>query len=226
MLRYLRENSNLPVPKVYHGSETLLLMQFVEGSNSFSNQAERHAAELLAELHGITADAYGHERNTLIGSLDQPNPPTEGWIEFFRDYRLLYLAGVANDAGTLPVGLRVRIEKLAGRLGEILEEPERPSLIHGDVWSGNVLAEGGRVTTFLDPAIYHADPEIELAFISLFNTFGDPFFERYRELRGIRPGFFEERRHLYNLYPLLVHVYFFGGHYVNSVESTLDRLGF
>jgi fructosamine-3-kinase len=89
-----------------------------------------------------------------------------------------------------------------------------------------VLAEGNVITAFLDPAIYHADPEIELSYISLFGTVGEPFFRRYAELRPIRPGFFEERRHLYSLYPLLVHVYFFGGHYVDSVEGTLVRLGF
>lgn len=224
MLRYLREKSELPVPEVYCSSEMLLLMEFVEGGGDLSG-AQEHAAELLAALHGVRADAYGHERDTLVGSLSQPNPWTGSWIEFFRDHRLLYLAGVASEANRLPAGLRGRVEELAGRLGEILEEPERPALIHGDVWGGNVLARGDRIAAFLDPAIYHADPEVELAFISLFNTFGEPFFRRYRELREIRPGFFEERRHLYNLYPLLVHVYFFGGHYVNSVESTLDRLG-
>jgi fructosamine-3-kinase len=225
MLRYLREKSGLPVPEVYHGSNTLLLMEFVEGSSRFSEGAERHAAELLSALHGVTADAYGHERDTLIGSLDQPNPWTESWIEFFREHRLLYLARVAHEAGRLPAEDLERVGRLAERLDEYLEEPGRSSLIHGDVWSANVLARGDRITAFLDPAIYHADPEIELSFVSLFNSFGDPFFERYREIRGIRPGFFEERRDLYNLYPLLVHVYFFGSGYLSSVQSTLRRFG-
>ena len=225
MLRYLDEKSYLPVPKVYHSSETLLLMEFVEGSGNLS-RAEEHAAELLAALHGITAEAYGHERDTLVGSLSQPNPWTGSWVEFFRNQRLLYLAGVAHEAGRLSAKLRDRVEKLAGKLGELLDEPERPTLIHGDVWRGNVLARGDRVATFLDPAIYHADPEIELAFIALFNTFGERFFRRYGELREIRPGFFEERRHLYNLYPLLVHVYFFGGGYVSRVDDTLRGFGF
>src|SRR5215210_2819898 len=145
----------------------------------------------------------------------------ESWVEFFRDQRLLYLAGVAHDAGRLPAEDLRRIERLAERLDEHLEEPERPSLVHGDVWSANVLARGGRIVAFLDPAIYHADPEIELSFISLFDSFGEPFFERYGEIRGIRAGFFETRRDLYNLYPLLAHVYFFGAGYLGSVRSIL-----
>jgi fructosamine-3-kinase len=225
MLRYLGENSDLPVPQVFHGSQTLLLMEYVEGSSRFSDSAERHAAELLAALHGISADAYGHERDTLIGSLDQPNLWTGSWSEFFREQRLLYLARVAYEAGRLPKGDLERIHRLAERLDDYLEEPERPSLVHGDVWSANVLAKGDSITAFLDPAIYHADPEVELAFISLFDSFGDAFFERYAEIRGIRDGFFEGRRDLYNLYPLLVHVYFFGGGYLESVRTTLRRLG-
>jgi fructosamine-3-kinase len=223
MLRYLREKSELPVPKVYHGSEKLLLMQFIEGSSRFTEGAERHAAELLAGLHGITADSYGHERDTLIGALDQPNPLTNSWAEFFRDYRLLYIALVAHEAGRLPVEDLLRVERLSEKLDELIEDPNPPALIHGDVWSANILARGDRITAFLDPAIYYADPEIELAFISLFDSFGPPFFDRYQEIRPIRDGFFQVRRDLYNLYPLLVHTYYFGAGYLGSVRNTLDR---
>jgi fructosamine-3-kinase len=225
MLRYLRERSELPVPKVYHGSEKLLLMQFIEGSSRFTEGAERHAAELLAGLHGITADSYGHERDTLIGALDQPNPLTKSWAEFFCDHRLLYIALVAHEAGRLPVEDLLRVERLSEKLDELIEDPNPPALIHGDVWSANVLARGDRTTAFLDPAIYYADPEIELAFISLFDSFGRPFFDRYQEIRPIRGGFFEVRRDLYNLYPLLVHTYYFGSGYLASVRNILARFG-
>jgi fructosamine-3-kinase len=225
MLRYLREKSELPVPEVYHGTETLLLMEFVEGSSLFSTEAERHAAELLAALHEITADAYGHERNTLIGSLDQPNPRTGDWVEFFRDQRLLYITRVAYEAGRLPGGEVRRLQRLSERLDEIIDVPNPPALIHGDVWSANVLARDDRIAAFLDPALYYADPEMELSFISLFDSFGAAFFERYEEIRGIDERFYGARRDLYSLYPLLVHVYYFGGGYLQSVRNTLDRFG-
>jgi fructosamine-3-kinase len=225
MLGYLREKSDLPVPEVYHGSDTLLLMEFIEGSSSFSHGAERQAAELLAGLHDITAEAYGHERNTLIGNLNQPNPWTESWVTFFREQRLLYMARIAHDAGRLPAEDVRRIERLSESLDELVGEPNAPGLIHGDAWSANVLARGDHITAFLDPALYYADPEIELSFISLFDSFGTAFFERYEEIRGIDERFYEMRRDLYSLYPLLVHAYFFDGGYLRSVRNTLGRFG-
>jgi fructosamine-3-kinase len=132
---------------------------------------------------------------------------------------------VAHGAGRLPEEDLIRVERLADRLEDLIGEPNPPALVHGDAWSGNVLAKGGRISAFLDPAIYHADPEIELAFISLFNSFGDAFMRRYAQIRPIRDGFFETRRDLYNLYPLLVHTYYFGGGYLGSAQSILGRFG-
>lgn len=226
MLRYLAEHSQLPVPVVLHSTPRLLIMELLPGDSSFGAEAQAHAAELLVALHAITASAYGLERDTLIGGLHQPNPWSDSWIDFFREQRLLFMGQQGVEAGRLPRSVFARLERLSGELERWLEEPERPSLIHGDVWTTNVLARGGQITGFVDPAIYYADPEIELAFTALFSTFGRPFFERYEQLRPLRPGFHEVRRDLYNLYPLLVHVRLFGGGYVGSVERTLRQFGF
>lgn len=226
MLSYLAAHSQLPVPAVLHQENGLLLLEFLPGESHFSAQAQAHAAELLAELHQVTAPAFGLDMATLIGGLHQPNPWTDSWLAFFREQRLLYMGREGVRSGRLPTAVFHRLTELCEHLDNWLEEPERPSLIHGDVWTTNVLAVGDRITGFVDPAIYYADPEIELAFTTLFGTFGRPFFNRYQEIRPLKPGFFEERRDLYNLYPLLVHVRLFGGSYVYSVDQTLRQFGF
>lgn len=223
MLAYLAERTALPVPRLLHADDDLLLMDYIPAGGALDDAAQAHAADSLAALHGLAADAFGLERDTLIGALPQPNPWTARWLDFFRDRRLLHMGEAALRAGRLPAATMRRLERLAGRLSQWIEEPERPGLIHGDAWGGNILCRDGRVAAFIDPAIYYADPEIELAFGTLFGTFGDAFFRRYGALRPLRPGFFEARRDLYNLYPLLVHVRLFGGGYLGSVERTLDR---
>ncbi len=225
MLRFLRDHSQLPVPAVFYAGGGLLLLQFISGHSSFSDLAQEHAAELLAGLHSITSPTYGFERPTLIGGLHQPNPVANNWLEFFREQRLRYMGQEALRSGRLSASLFDRLDRFCERLGEWLYPPEQPALIHGDAWTGNILASPSKITSFLDPALYFADPEIELAFTTLFGTFGQAFFRRYDEIRRIRSGFWEIRRDIYNLYPLLVHVRLFGGNYVRAVQQTLDRFG-
>ena len=221
MLEYLAQH--LPVPAVIHTAPELLLMEYVVGNSTFSPVAERHAAELLAALHEVTGDEFGFECDTLIGGLHQPNPWTDSWLAFFGEHRLVFMAEQAQAHGRLEPSTVDRVRALAANLEKYLAEPAAPSLLHGDVWSGNVLAVGPRITAFLDPAVYFGDPEIELAFISMFSTFGGPFFDTYRALRPFDEEFMSVRRHLYNLYPLLVHARLFGGSYLQSVEATLER---
>lgn len=226
MLRYLAAHSELPTPRVHHASPRLLVMDFVRGQSRFNAASEAHAAELLAALHTVHAPACGLERDTLIGALPQPNPWTNSWVDFFAEQRLLHLGRTAVEMGRMPAELLGRVEALCGRLGELIDEPVRPALVHGDIWSANVLADGDRVTAFLDPAIYYGHFEVELAYIFLFHTFGQPFLRRYHQLNPIPTGFFETRIHIYQLYPLLSHICHFGGGYVDSTAQTLARLGF
>lgn len=225
MLECLGARGALPVPEVLAVSPEVLVMTLVPGESRFNAGAQAHAAELLAGLHGVRGDAHGLERDTLIGGLHQPNTRNGSWVAFFRDMRILHMADMALAEGRMPAGLHRRLRALCERLDEHIEEPEHPSLLHGDVWTTNVLALDGRITGFIDPAVYFGHPEIELAFITLFSTFGGPFFEAYQALRPMRPGFFEVRRDIYNIYPLLVHARLFGAGYLSGIERTLQRLG-
>lgn len=227
MLRLLAERCPaLPLPGVHVAEDALLVMDALDASGNLTPAAEEHAAEVIAGLHAVTAHRFGLERDTVIGGLPQPNPWTERWSDFFRDHRLLAMARQGLEAGRLPAGMMTRIERLAGRLDTWIDDGAPPSLLHGDLWTGNVLVGmDGHISGLIDPAVYYGDAEIELAFTTLFGTFGEPFFRRYDEIRPLRPGFFEVRRDLYLLYPLLVHVRLFGGSYVGSVDRILTRLG-
>lgn len=223
MLNYLKQRSKLPVPLVHYSNEHVIVMEPIDSHYALDAAGVRNAAEVIAALHDIHAEQYGLERDTLIGSLRQPNKQSKDWIAFFTEHRLLYMANEALKEHKIDSKVMKMIEKLVPRLPEILKNPQPPSLIHGDIWGGNVLAGRGKVAAFLDPAIYYADPEIELAFIRLFNTFDETFFRHYHEIRPIRAGFFEQRAEIYNLYPLLVHARLFGMSYARKAQRILEK---
>ena len=226
MLRYLARHSSLPVPEVFEATADRLLISYVpHDPGGPSKAAEIDTAARLAALHAVTAERFGLERDTLIGPLPQPNGELASWVDFFRERRLLAMTRLAAGAGRLPEGFRARLDRLAGKLDQLLAEPAAPALLHGDAWSGNLLFRGDRLAALVDPAIYYGHPEIELAFTRLFGPFGETFYAAYAKRAGIAPGFFEERCDLYNLYPLLVHAHLFGSGYLPPIDRTLRRHG-
>lgn len=223
MLRYLAEKG-LSVPAVLSAGGDLLILEHVAGSSTVTPAVERDAADRLAALHDTSADAFGFPFDTLTGPVRQPNPWTDDWATFFAERRLRFVADRCLEAGRLDPAMRERVAGVAGRLDDLLDAPDAPALIHGDVWETNLLTDGERVRAFLDPACYYAHPEVELAYVDWTDTFGDPFFDRYRERRGIDPGFLERRRFVYRLYPVLVHLLLFGEPYADELAATLDRI--
>lgn len=228
MLRFLAEHSHLPVPRVLGNGENELWLEDMPGTHRADRSAAVHAAGLLASLHGVTSPdgRFGLGFDTAIGPLPQRNGWHSDWPAFFAECRLLALASSARDHGALDAKATARVEAIAGRLGELLPAHPAASLIHGDVWSGNVLSSEGRVTAFLDPSIAFAHAEVELAFIELFATFGSEFFAAYDERRPIEREYFRTRRDVYNLYPLLVHLRLFGDAYMGQLDGCLRRLKF
>ncbi len=223
MLRYLQENSDLPVPLVYHAEADILLMEYIDGATGWDAASLVQLGTLLAHCHQIVATAYGLERDTLIGPLPQPNKQRESWIEFFREHRLLYMIGVARDSGHLPLRMQARLVGFAGQIERYLIEPDNPVLIHGDMWRTNVITRDGNIVGIIDPALYYAHNEMELAYMTLFDGVGREFFAAYRQVQPVEHEFFDTRRHVYNLYPLLVHLTIFGAKYLQPLDAVLRR---
>ncbi len=218
----------IPVPKVHLCEDDLLVMDYIPGSGSLGASGERHMAHLLAAMHGRPRDHFGLKFDTTIGPLPQPNWRRASWAEFFRDNRLMFMARLAHERAGLSASLLARIERLCAHLDEFITEPAHPSLLHGDIWGGNVIAAHGRVAAFIDPAIYHGHYEYDLAFMTMFGTAGAAFFDAYAELMDDfdRQGFFDVRRDVYLIYPHLTHVLICGLSYAAGIDSRLARLGF
>lgn len=226
MLNYLKANSSLPIPAVIHAEPNLLVMDYIESTTGLNTSTQAKLGKLLAGLHQITHTKFGLERDTLIGPIHQPNPLSNSWIAFFRQNRLLYMADVALKSGYLPQPMHQRILKLATQLDKFLIEPENPVLIHGDMWTTNILIRDEQIIGIIDPALYYGHNEMELAYMTLFGSVSQDFFNSYAQIIPVEPAFFDTRRHIYNLYPLLVHVTIFGTKYTSYIQTTLNRFGF
>jgi protein-ribulosamine 3-kinase len=175
----------------------------------------------LADLHNHTNQRFGFPHTNYLGSTPQPNPWTEDGWAFFGEHRLIVQARMAQHHGRLSHGQVQQVERLAKRLPELV--PAQPaSLIHGDLWSGNALADEKGEPAIIDPAAHFGWAEAELAMTALFGGFPDEFYRAYQEVRPLEPGLFE-RFALYNLYHLLNHLNLFGESYLGDVMGILKK---
>lgn len=214
----------LRVPQVIaHGEDhdnAFLLLEHIDGGLKGPAFWER-LARGLATLHRNTAPAFGLERSNYIGSLAQVNTPALVWSEFLIHARLEPMLKLARDKRRIERGTVLRSGRLFNRLPDLFPT-EPPALLHGDLWSGNVLCDATGAPVLVDPAVYFGHREMDLAMTRLFGGFDEAFQAEYRNTWPLEPGW-EERVDLCNLYPLLVHVNLFGGGYVQQVEAVLRR---
>ena len=179
--------------------------------------------EQLAAMHEVTAGCFGWSHDNYIGSTPQLNQETDGWIEFWRDYRLKPQLAIAQTAGH---GSRLldRGERLLAGLDQLLcNHRPAPSLLHGDLWSGNKAFLSNGQPVIFDPASYYGDREADLAMTELFGGFDPSFYDAYRANSSLPDGY-TLRRELYNLYHMLNHLNLFGAGYLTRCECIIDDL--
>ena len=185
--------------------------------------AERRLGAGLARQHRATADQFGWHRHNTIGATPQRNTQTADWIEFLRRERLGFQLDLAARRG-LPGELLAHGRRLLAGLEAFFPgHRPGPSLLHGDLWSGNWGADADGSPYIFDPAVYHGDREADLAMTRLFGGFGRGFYTAYEEAWPLPRGW-ERRVDLYNLYHLLNHFNLFGAGYLSQVASCLSRL--
>lgn len=223
-LRALGATGTVRVPAVIAVGEDWLLLEWLEPGrpalHTWSSLGER-----LAALHRIRGPAWGWDSDNWIGSLPQHNGRGESWIRFWSDRRLAPQWEEAARHGSFGVQDRRRFDRLVASLDELLATAagDGPSLLHGDLWGGNVHVTWEGEAAVIDPSSYHGHREVDLAMAELFGGFDRTFFEAYAASWPLQPGYAGVRRDLYQLYYLLVHVNLFGGSYVDGVRRILRR---
>ncbi len=215
------------VPECYGTHEHFLLLSFIESKPYAAQTRAQMAANEIIKLHSISNEArmYGYYYDTLIGPFWQSNEQTQyNWALFYAKMRLGAMATIAQERGYLSQDAVERIAALGEVLHRLLDLASIvPSLIHGDLWSGNMLF-GDEGVYLIDPALYFADREVELAFIELFGALPLHFFDLYREHFGIDESYEAFKRPLYQLYPLLVHVAIYGEGYLAPLFQRLEAV--
>jgi len=232
-LDLIRQTHTLRVPEVIKVSErqgdcpAFLLMEWIGGSIRSSGLFDPEAlGEGLADMHRKgksprNPPAYGLDNDNFLGRAVQFNGWDTNWVDFFRQKRLLPQVHTAQSNGYMPSQRLKRLDSLLEHLDKWLGNIDRlPCLVHGDLWRGNVMADQHARPVLLDPAVYYADREVEIAYTQLFRGFSQSFFEAYQHNWPLEEGF-SERRDLYNLYHLINHLNHFGEPYGAQVDAIL-----
>jgi len=217
-LRWLAEPGALRLPEVIGFSEQVLVLEWVE-AGARGDPAALGAG--LAALHAAGAPAFGataHDGPTRIGPLLFANDPAPDWATFYAERRL---RPVLERARLDAAGTRA-VERVCERMGELAGPEEPPARLHGDLWSGNVLWDRAGEPWLIDPGAYGGHREVDLAMLHLFGAPGPAFLAAYDERHPLADGH-EERRELWQLFPLLVHAALFGGGYRESAAGVARR---
>jgi fructosamine-3-kinase len=209
------ENPYLIIPKVIWVKEAdewpgLLMLEYLEparGTSGFDEKLGRG----IAALHRKTVSQFGFKHSNYCGTTVQDNDWTTNWAEFFAQKRIWALVRQINDKRGMPAEEIAVYEKLISALPRLLVHETAPSLIHGDLWSGNYLFTANG-PALIDPACYYADREMELGMMDMFGGFSEKVWQAYQNEFPLPEGW-KERLRLYQLYHVLNHYLLFGGSY-------------
>jgi protein-ribulosamine 3-kinase len=219
----LAKSGAIRVPEVIRLTEDFLILEFIPAAINPPSDFWSKLGRQLANLHAYSQKIPGFHQDNFIGRSPQKNHSTANWKEFFWQSRLLPQWELAVQRG-IPNTTKLLWQQLESRWPAPLEgSSPQASLLHGDLWSGNVLVSNNGEPVVIDPAVYYGDAEADLSLTYLFGGFSAAFYQAYHEIRPKSEGF-ARRQKVYQLYHLLNHFNLFGNSYAQSVESCLGEI--
>lgn len=198
-------------------SRSYLVLEWLELERG-SAQTWQVMGQKLAAMHQVTRDRFGWHQHNTIGATPQINPWTQNWAEFFAEHRIGFQLKLAQRGGHFRDQ-----DRLLAAILQLLSHQPQPSLVHGDLWSGNAAATQLGEPVILDPAVYFGDREVDLAMTELFGGFPSNFYQAYEQAFPLDPGY-NRRKTLYNLYHILNHFNLFGGSYLSQANRMIEEI--
>ena len=224
-LAELRKADCIKIPRVTASGSVsgvaYLLMEFIPSKSGTSSQMSEFGNQ-LAELHACTRPSFGLTHDNFIGSLPQSNAQMESWPDFYVERRLEPQFQMAFERGLMSVSEIPSSSEMLNAISSICQD-SKPSLLHGDLWSGNFLISEKGIPYLIDPAVYYGDCMVDIAMSKLFGGFSQAFYDAYFE-KSVPIKNKSQKIDLYQLYYLLVHLNLFGTSYHPSVITIIKRL--
>lgn len=223
-LKVIEESQTFKIPTIIECSEEdhlqFLILKWIEKGTPQEKTWEIFGSN-LAKMHSIPQPYYGFTEDNYLGTLVQKNPQCISWKDLYSNFRILPLAEkLFNDKKFNSKDL-LSTEKFCNSINEIFPT-ENPSLLHGDLWSGNFIISNTQEIYFIDPAVYYGHREMDLGMSKLFGGFSPLFYESYNEVFPLENGW-KARLPYTQLYPLMFHAYEFGGFYIDEVKNILKN---
>ncbi|MDC6350659.1 fructosamine kinase family protein [Zeaxanthinibacter sp. PT1] len=223
-LDYIRRTNTINTPRVLACSSYLnkgiLVLEYIEAGKP-SKKAIELLGQQLAGMHRVSQPDFGLESANFIGSLPQDNRQEKNWAQFYVNRRLVPQLQLALEKELLLPGDVPTVSRLESAIYPYMDNVQ-PSLLHGDLWSGNYMISTDGQPFLVDPAVYRGHAEVDLAMSRLFGAFPAEFYSAYEAMRPVEPGI-DIRQDWYQLYYLLMHLNVFGSSYRSSVMQILQR---
>jgi protein-ribulosamine 3-kinase len=224
-LQLLAQSATIRVPAIVahfiEGNRQVLLLQWI-------NQGERTDAfwklfgQQLAALHSCSSEVFGLPEDNYMGSVPQSNKTHINWIDFFVEERLVPLVQQSRSKALISSTSESKFHSLFKKLNSVFPQESKPSLVHGDLWSGNFMCDENSRPVLIDPAVYYGHSCVDLGMSTLFGGFSAAFYDSYHYYSPL-PSNHQEQWRVVNLYPLLIHLLLFGRSYLPQIESTLEQ---
>ncbi len=212
-------------PKVFASNDRYLIMSFINHNNDKPKNTKQDLLKAIVDVHSNFDNKFGFIFDTQIGGLKQINSRGDNWVDFFRDKRLGYIYELISFKNAMDLKINKKIDFLLNNLENFIPKKPKASLLHGDLWEGNILFDNQKFVSFIDPGSFYGHNELEIAYLRWFNPsfIDDYFLENYSNYIKVDEEYLNYEA-IYQLYYSLLNVYLWDRQYINDVQRLLNKL--